>query len=247
MVRTKRKGWSGLHGAKGLGIDAEILSFKERLRADSLSEGKPQNQRSSKISHLYNRYLFAMSTAIHVSKKLEKLIKKYITPTSSTETTGILGKWNATVFYIERRKNWLLYNSKTHYSVILENLAAKDLPNIREKISLELQLQLASDGMHPTQEQIDWLLDEIHFHPTDADRSTLGYMNQILFAIDCLYGSDLYPTLAQINAYLNDSVFSLDGASKYSNLSKPREEMEKILNSYLATDQTKPVNPSQLN
>lgn len=188
-----------------------------------------------------------MSTPIHVSKKLEKLIKKYITPTSSTENTGILGKWNATVFYIERRKNWLLYNPKTHYSVILENVTAKDLPNIREKINLELQLQLASEGMHPTQEQIVWLMDEIQFHPTDGDRSSTGYMNQILLAIDWLYGSDLYPTLAQINAHLNDSVFSLDGASKYSNLTKPRVEIEKILNQYFASNQDKLVDPSLLN
>ncbi|WP_187328785.1 hypothetical protein [Echinicola rosea] len=41
-----------------------------------------------------------MSTPVHVSKKLEKLIKKQITPTSSTESTGILGKWSATIFYI---------------------------------------------------------------------------------------------------------------------------------------------------
>ncbi|WP_026956668.1 DUF6933 domain-containing protein [Algoriphagus vanfongensis] len=188
-----------------------------------------------------------MSTAIYVSKKLEKLIKKYITLTSSTENTAILGKWNATVFYIERRKNWLLYNPKTHYSLILENLTAKDLPNIREKINEELQIQLASEGMHPTQEQIDWLMNEIHFLPTDGDRSTTGYMNQILLAIDWLYGSDLYPTLAQINAHLNDSVFSLDGASKHSNLTKPRVEMEKILNQYFASNIDKTIDPSMLN
>ena len=188
-----------------------------------------------------------MSTAIYVSKKLEKLIKKYISPTSSIENTGILGKWNATVFYIERRKNWLLYNPKTHYSVILENLTAKDLPNIREKINEELQIQLASEGMRLTKEQIDWLMDEIHFFPTDGDQSTTGYMNQILFAIDWLYGSDLYPTLAQINAHLNDSVFSLDGASKHSNLTKPRVEMEKILNQYFPSNQDKLVDPSLLN
>lgn len=102
-----------------------------------------------------------MSTPIHVSKKLEKLIQKDITPSVGDENTSILGKWNATVFYVNRRKNWLLYNPKTHYSLILENITAKDLTNIREKISQELQLQLTVDGINATQEQVNWLLDEI--------------------------------------------------------------------------------------
>ncbi|GGZ21804.1 hypothetical protein GCM10007049_13200 [Echinicola pacifica] len=187
-----------------------------------------------------------MPTPIHVSKKLEKLIKKQIIPTSSTEITGVFGKWNATIFYIDRRKNWLLYNPKTHYTVILENITAKDLPNIQEKISQEFQLQLAVDGINSTQEQINWLLDEISFHPTDADRSALGYMNQSLYAIECHYGSVLYPSLAQINAYLNDSVFSLDGAAKYTNLTKPREEMEKILKQYFTSNSVKPTDPNLL-
>lgn len=188
-----------------------------------------------------------MSTPIHVSKKLEKLIKKYITPTGSTENSGILGKWNASVFYIERRKNWLLYNPKTHYSVILENITAKDLPNIREKINEELQLQLASEGMHPTREQIDWLLDDINFHPTDGDRSATAHMNQLLYIIEFHQHPEYYMSLAQINLYLNDRIFSLDGSSKSTSLTKPKEEMVKIINQYFASNQDKPVDPSLLN
>ncbi|WP_439487464.1 DUF6933 domain-containing protein [Algoriphagus sp.] len=188
-----------------------------------------------------------MSTHIHVSKKLEKLIKKHITPSVGDENTAILGKWNAMVFYVNRRKNWLLYNPKTHYCLILENITAKDLPNIREKISQELQLQLTVDGINATQEQVNWLLDEISFHSTDGDRSALGYMNQIMFTLECHLDGDLYHSLAQINTFLNDSIFSLDGASKYTNLTKPRKEMEKILKNYLASGQENPIDPSHLN
>lgn len=188
-----------------------------------------------------------MSTAIHVSKKLEKLIKKYITPTSSTENTGILGKWNATVFYIERRKNWLLYNPKTHYSVILENLTAKDLPNIREKIILELHLQLAADGINPTKEQVNWLLEDINFHPTDGDRSATAHMNQLLFIIECYQDPEYFRSFAEINSNLNDRIFSLDGSSKLPSLTKPREEMARVLNQYFASKQDKPIDPSFLN
>ncbi|MFC5626178.1 DUF6933 domain-containing protein [Algoriphagus winogradskyi] len=187
-----------------------------------------------------------MSTPIHVSKKLEKLIQKDITPSVGDENTAILGKWNATVFYVNRRKNWLLYNPKTHYSLILENLTAKDLPNIREKISQELQLQLTVDGINATQEQVNWLLDEIRFHSTDGDRSALGYMNQIMFTLECHLDGAFYRSLAQINAYLNDSIFSLDGVSKYTNITKPRKEMEKILKNYLASSLEKPIDPGLL-
>jgi len=188
-----------------------------------------------------------MSTAIYVSKKLEKLIKKYITPTGSAENIGILGKWNATVFFTNRRKNWLLYNPKTHYSVILENLTAKDLPNIREVIAQEFQLQLTVDEIDATQEQVNWLLDEINFLPTDADRSSTAHINQLLFIIEFHQHTEYYKSLAEINLDLNDRIFSLDGSSKYTRLTKPREEMEKILNLYLTSKQDKPTDPGQLN
>jgi len=176
-----------------------------------------------------------MSTFIHISKKLETLIKKYITSIRETENIGILGKWNATVFYVNRTKNWLLYNPITHYTLILENITAKDLPNIRDKIAQEFHLQLAVDGINSTQLQVNWLLDEISFLPTDADRSALSYMNQILFTIECHLSGKHYCSLAQINAYLNESIFSLDGSSKYTRLTTPRKEMEKILSVYLAS------------
>ncbi|WP_297338210.1 hypothetical protein [Algoriphagus sp.] len=176
-----------------------------------------------------------MSTPIHVSKKLEKLIKKYVTPSGSTETTGILGKWNATVFYTNRRKNWLVYNPKTHYSLILENLSAKDLPNIREMIAEKFQLQLIVDGIDATQAQVNWLLDEINFHPTDADRSATALINQLLYIIEFHQHPEYYKSLAELNFDLNDRIFSLDGSSRFSQLTKPKEQMKKILGIYLAS------------
>jgi hypothetical protein len=188
-----------------------------------------------------------MSTAIHVSKKLEKLIKKYITPSGSTENTGILGKWNATVFFTSGRKNWLLYNPKTHYTVILENLSAKDLPNIKVLITEEFQLQLTVDGIDATQEQVNRLLDEINFLPTDADRSATAHINQLLFIIECHQLTEYYKSLAEINICLNNSIFSLDGSSKYTRLTKPKEEMGKILKAHLGTDGDMPIRPTSLN
>ena len=189
-----------------------------------------------------------MSTPIFVTKKMEKLIKNYITYTTpEKESTGILGKWNATVFYTQGRENWLLYNLKTHYSVILENIEATALPNIREKIGEELELRLVVDGIEITSEQRYWLLDEISFHPTDGDRSTTAYMNQILYLITVYQRPEFYVSLSGINAILNDSVFSLDGYSKFTSITKPRKEMEKILRLYLSPIPARPTPQSQLN
>ncbi|WP_139352705.1 hypothetical protein [Algoriphagus sp. A40] len=188
-----------------------------------------------------------MSTPIFTTKKLEKMIQKYIKPKENVGDPGILGKWNATVFYVNRRKNWLLFNPKTHYSVILENITAKDLVNIQEKFREEFFLQLVVDGIDITQKQVDWLVEDLSFHSTDADRSALGYINEILYAIDCHQDFEYYKSLAEINVYLNNCIFSLDGSSKYTRCTKPRDEMGKILRAYIGTERDMPIHPTSLN
>jgi hypothetical protein len=188
----------------------------------------------------------SMSTPIFTTKKLEKLIQKYVKPKDQAGDPGILGKWNATVFYINRRKNWLLFNPKTHYSVILENITAKDLPNMQEKFREEFLLQLVVDGIDITQKQVDWLVEDVSLHSTDADRSALGYINEILYTIDCHQDPEYYKSLAEINIYLNNSIFSLDGPSRYTRLTKPKEEMGKILKAYMGTEQDMDIGSKSL-
>lgn len=188
-----------------------------------------------------------MSTPIFTTKKLKKLIQKYIKPKEQGGDPGVLGKWNATVFYINRRKNWLLFNPQTHYSVILENITAKDLPKIQEKFREEFLLQLVVDGIDITQKQVDWLVEDVSLHSTDADRSALGYINEILYAIESHQDFEYYKSLAEINTYLNNSIFSLDGSSKYTRLTKPKEEMGKILKAYMGTERDMVFGPKSLN
>ncbi|HSF54730.1 MAG TPA: hypothetical protein VLA71_13305, partial [Algoriphagus sp.] len=130
---------------------------------------------------------------------------------------------------------------------ILENITAKDLPNIQEKFREEFLLQLVEDGIAITQKQIDWLVEDVTLYSTDADRSALGYINEILYAIECYQHPEYYKSLAEINVYLNDSIFSLDGSSKYTRLTKPREEMEKKLKDYIGSQTEMPIPPSSIN
>lgn len=170
-----------------------------------------------------------MPTSIFSSKRLEKLIKKYIQTPPPSSDKGILGRWNATVFYYERRKNWLLFNPKTHYSLILVNITAADLPTIQKKIWEELYLQLILEGVEISHEEVITLIGEISFHSTDANRRALGHINQILFSIECHLESDQAYGFDQINTLINQEPFSLDGPGKYTNLSCPTEEIQKLI------------------
>ncbi|WP_157373473.1 hypothetical protein [Algoriphagus terrigena] len=90
-------------------------------------------------------------------------------------------------------------------------------------------------------------MEDVRLHSTDADRSALGYINEILYTIDCYQDPEYYKSLAEINVYLNDSIFSLDGSSRYTRLTKPKEEMEKILKAYMGTEQDMDVGSKSLN
>lgn len=47
-------------------------------------------------------FFLKMVTPIHTTKKLEKLIKR-IVRLEKREDLGSIGKWNATVFYVNRK------------------------------------------------------------------------------------------------------------------------------------------------
>lgn|GEM_PF-3446674 len=56
-----------------------------------------------------------MHTAIHTSRKLEKLIKKWVVSQTHNIENAPLGKWNATVFFVDRKKSWLLDSVRRNF------------------------------------------------------------------------------------------------------------------------------------
>lgn len=121
-----------------------------------------------------------MHTPIYTSKKLEKLIKKIVIPQSTNDDCGILGKWNATVFYVDRKKCWLVSNAKTQYCVILTDIKASDLKKIDVVFKNTFYAQLVYDGLITDFERIDKLIGSLEFLPTDNDRKTTGFQNHKL-------------------------------------------------------------------
>lgn len=74
-----------------------------------------------------------MITPVYSSKKLEKHIDKLLFPNHFHETViGPLGGWNANLFFVERKKCWLLTNARTKYSVIFTDIKASDLEKMNE-------------------------------------------------------------------------------------------------------------------
>lgn len=121
-----------------------------------------------------------MHTPIHTTKKLEKLIKTIVKPQSTNDYCGILGKWNATVFYVDRKKCWLLSNAKTRYVVILTDIKSSKLNTIDDLFKNAFYSQLVYDGIITDFERIDALIGNLDFLPTDNDRRTTGFQNHKL-------------------------------------------------------------------
>ena len=122
-------------------------------------------------------------TKIHTTKKLEKLIKKLIDSDQNSDS-GILGKWNATVFYVDRKKCWLITNGRTKYNVILTDIKTSDLKSIEEYFKNALYGQLTYDGIIMNFENLSSIIGGLIFLPTDNDRSTTGFQNHNLESLD---------------------------------------------------------------
>ena len=123
-----------------------------------------------------------MTTRIHTTKKLEKLIKKQIVSDGQLED-GLLGKWNATVFYVNRKKCLLFINSLTKYNVVIPDISADEFKDLEKLFKMEFFHQLIYDGLPLDFESVDQLIGELIFLKTDNDRSTTGHQNQRLYEL----------------------------------------------------------------
>lgn len=170
-------------------------------------------------------------TKIHTTKKLERLIKKLITTDKETDF-GILGKWNATVFYVERKKCWLISNGLTKYSVILTDIKASDLKNIEQIFKDALFGQLIYDGIMMDFDNLNSIIGGLDFLPTDNDRSTTGFQNKKLEQMDWWkydLGSLENMPINDLTNRMNTSHIHIGKGRKMSDFTNSIKEMKKIL------------------
>ena len=170
-------------------------------------------------------------TKIHTTKKLEKLVKKLITTDKKTDC-GILGKWNATVFYVDRKKCWLITNGLTKYNVILTDIKASELSKIEQIFKDALFGQLIYDGIITDFENLNSIIGGLDFLPTDNDRSTTGFQNQRLEQLDWWkydFGSLENMPIKDLTNRMNTSPIHIGKGSKISDYTDSIEEMKKLL------------------
>lgn len=173
-----------------------------------------------------------MHTNIYTTKKLEKFLKKLIKngEDGHSESSGILGDWNATVFYVDRKKCLLFTNKMTKYNVILSNVKAADLHKIGDLFRNAFYTQLIYDGIISSFEHLVSLTGDLVFKPTDNDRSTTGFQNQRLADFD--WWKDEYATLEnmpmkELTSRINNVPIHLGKSRKMDDFTYSSKEMKK--------------------
>lgn len=168
-------------------------------------------------------------TQIFTSKKLEKIIREFIKEESKSSDV-YLGDWNATVFYISRKKCWLLFNKMTKYFLILPDIKKSDVHNLSQIFKETFYTQLLCDGIIIDYDILDEMIGELTFHSTDNDRSANGSINNCNYYIeDWKYDFGEFDNMPfrALNSRLNSS------PNKMLDWLFPKEKMHIVLNEYL--------------
>lgn len=176
-----------------------------------------------------------MKTPVYTSKKLEKTIKPFIAKQSLDEEESVLGKWNATLFYVNRKKCWLVTNAKTRYNVLLTDLKAADIKNWNALFKDTLYSQLVYDGIIQSFETIDDCIGDTFFLPTDNDRPTTAFQNHRLEELE--YWKERYESLEhmpvkKLNHNMNTSPFTFNQTMKRRQYTTAIDEMKALLAGY---------------
>ena len=124
-----------------------------------------------------------MRTRIYTTKKLEKFVEKLIKSDIDADS-GLLGKWNATLFDVERKKCLLFINGFTKYNVILPDIKLSDLKNLEEIFRSTLINQLIYDGIIADFKKVEAHIGALDFLCTDNDHVTKGFQNQRIYELE---------------------------------------------------------------
>lgn len=167
-----------------------------------------------------------MPTIIHISSKLEKLVSKHV-EVKEYESDCILGKWNATVFNVNRKKCLLVVNAKTNFSIMIPNVKMKELSSITELLCENFYSQLVYGGIFMNYDILCRWIGDIKFSRTNNDSKTIGVLNYNIGKIKDwkyeFYGLDSFD-FREITKRMNSIPF------KNLNWKTPNEKMIKLIN-----------------
>ena len=160
------------------------------------------------------------------------MIKKRLV-TEPTADNSILGKWSATVFYVDRKKCWLFTNGRTKYNLILTDVTASDIHRIEEIFKNTLFEQLVYDGIVVDFRDLNSIIGELDFLPTDNDRSLTAFQNHRLHELDWwkyeFEGLENMP-MRDLTNRMNTDPVQIGKGKKMADYSDSIREMRKVLN-----------------
>ncbi|MBA3986873.1 MAG: hypothetical protein H0X63_09965 [Flavobacteriales bacterium] len=172
-----------------------------------------------------------MHTQIHPSKKLEKTIQPLIQK-GSVPSENFFGKWNATIFYVNRKKCWLVTNAKTQYNVLMTDIKAADLKNIEPIFKNAFFSQLVYDGIIVPFETLDQHICTLCFLSTDNDRKTTGFQNYRLADMEywkAYYGSLENMPISDLNNRMNNIYIHLTKSRSWKDSALPKDLMRELV------------------
>jgi hypothetical protein len=164
-------------------------------------------------------------TTIFTTKKLEKIIKKKI-EIQSIEVDNPFGKWNASVFFIAKKKCLIFVNAKSFYSVVIPRFSVKDLDKINELFLEYFYAQLRFEKIMTDFDILAKNIGELKFHSTDNDKKVTGIINYNISKLDYFkYDYHIFNSMVirEMTKKLNNTPF------KQLDWSFPNEAMNQII------------------
>lgn len=170
-----------------------------------------------------------MTTQIHLTRKLEKTVAKYIIKETHAENK-YLGKWVANIFYVDRKKCWILFNSLTKYSLLISNIKSADVKNFSKLFKETFHKQLIYDGIDVDFELVEKIIGDVKLKQTDNDRSANGSINNSLADMEYWkyeYGNFENMDFRDLNHRLNIN------PNKMLNYKYPKDKMSDTIKSFI--------------
>lgn len=167
-----------------------------------------------------------MITSIYLSRKLEKLVHKEFIQQKESEVENSMGTWSANVFYVDRKKCWIITNSLSFYTLILQDIPSKEIKNITTIFIETLLQQLQLDGITLSPGELQNKIGELNLFSTNNDKRTLGVQNSLKVYIEDWkyeYGNfDNWP-FRELNRRINGIPYKQIGWKK------PNEKMKEMI------------------
>lgn len=124
------------------------------------------------------------TSEIYTSKKLESIIPTSLIQNESSNTPNPFGTWNATVFFVSRKRCVLATNSIARWSFMMSNMRKPEFENISEIFTNSLIEQLEREHISFKESALKELIGGVTLHRTNNNRAIIGTQNYLLGYVD---------------------------------------------------------------